>query len=210
MHSRPVIRQSIFLVLSRFHRHRRVCPSGGAGAGRSIRTARRPAWQGRRVGPTPQALVEKMLDMAKLTPSDYLMDLGSGDGRTVITAAKRGATAVGVEFNPDMVALSKRNAAKENVGERATFVQARPVQDRPVEGDGHHDVPAAEHQHAAAADDPEPQARHAHRVEHLHDGRLGCPIRRSRYRQLLELVHRAAVDRPGQGAGHVEDGDRAI
>src|SRR6476661_7467537 len=59
--------------------------------------------------PTPQQLVEKMLDMAKLTPQDFHMDLGSGDGRTVITAAKRGATAFGVEFNPNMVNLAREN-----------------------------------------------------------------------------------------------------
>jgi methyltransferase family protein len=74
--------------------------------------------------PSPQALVDKMLDMAKLTPQDYLMDLGSGDGRTVITAAKRGATAVGVEYNPDMVALSKKAAEKEGVTGKASFIQA--------------------------------------------------------------------------------------
>src|ERR1041384_5540181 len=74
--------------------------------------------------PSPQTLVDKMLDMAKLTPQDYLVDLGSGDGRTVITAAKRGATAVGVEYNPDMVALSKQNAEKEGVAGKASFVQA--------------------------------------------------------------------------------------
>ena len=74
--------------------------------------------------PTPQALVDKMLDMAKVTPNDFVMDLGSGDGRTVITAAKRGATAMGIEYNPDMVELSKRNAAKEGVSAKATFVQA--------------------------------------------------------------------------------------
>ena len=74
--------------------------------------------------PSPQALVDKMLDMAKVTPQDFVMDLGSGDGRTVITAAKRGATAVGVEYNPDMVALSRANAAKEGVSGKATFVQA--------------------------------------------------------------------------------------
>jgi precorrin-6B methylase 2 len=73
--------------------------------------------------PTSQALVNKMLDMAKLTASDVHYDLGSGDGRTVITAAKRGAQAYGVEFNPNMVALSKRNAQKEGVGEKAHFVQ---------------------------------------------------------------------------------------
>ncbi len=74
--------------------------------------------------PTSPALVEKMLDMAKVGPGDFLMDLGSGDGRTVITAAKRGARAMGIEYNPDMVELSKRNAAKEGVSDRATFVKA--------------------------------------------------------------------------------------
>jgi len=72
--------------------------------------------------PTAQALVNKMLDMAKMTPQDYVIDLGSGDGRTVITAAKRGAKALGIEYNPDMVALSKRNAEKEGVTDKATFV----------------------------------------------------------------------------------------
>ncbi len=74
--------------------------------------------------PTPQALVDKMLDMAKVTPKDYVIDLGSGDGRTVITAAKRGAKAHGIEYNPDMVDLSKRNAAKEGVSDKATFAKA--------------------------------------------------------------------------------------
>ena len=74
--------------------------------------------------PTPQALVDKMLDMAKVTPTDYVMDLGSGDGRTVITAAKRGATAVGIEYNPDMVELSKKNAAQAGVTAKATFLKA--------------------------------------------------------------------------------------
>ena len=74
--------------------------------------------------PTPQALVDKMLDMAKVTPNDYVIDLGSGDGRTVITAAKRGARALGIEYNPDMVELSKRNAAKEGVNGKANFIKA--------------------------------------------------------------------------------------
>ena len=56
--------------------------------------------------------------------SDFLMDLGSGDGRTVITAAKRGARALGIEYNPDMVELAKRNAEKEGVAGKATFVKA--------------------------------------------------------------------------------------
>jgi SAM-dependent methyltransferase len=74
--------------------------------------------------PTPQALVDKMLDMAKVTPNDYVIDLGSGDGRTVITAAKRGAKALGIEYNPDMVELSKRSAAKDRVSDKASFIKA--------------------------------------------------------------------------------------
>ena len=74
--------------------------------------------------PTPLELVNKMLDMAKVTANDYVMDLGSGDGRTVIAAAKRGARATGIEYNPDMVALSNANAAKEGFAGKATFAKA--------------------------------------------------------------------------------------
>ena len=74
--------------------------------------------------PTDQAVVNKMLDLAKVTPKDYVIDLGSGDGRIVIAAARRGARALGIEFNPDMVKLSKANAAKEGVSNRATFMKA--------------------------------------------------------------------------------------
>jgi precorrin-6B methylase 2 len=74
--------------------------------------------------PTPEALVNKMLDMAKVTPNDIVFDLGSGDGRTVIAAAKRGATSTGVEFNPKMVELSRRIAQKEGVSGKARFVEA--------------------------------------------------------------------------------------
>jgi len=74
--------------------------------------------------PTAQALVDKMLDLANVTSQDYVIDLGSGDGRTVITAAKRGIRALGIEYNPDMVDLSKRNAAKEGITDKAQFIQA--------------------------------------------------------------------------------------
>lgn len=74
--------------------------------------------------PTPQALVDTMLDMAKMTPDDLVMDLGSGDGTIVITAAKRGARAIGIEYNPELVLLSRNVAAAQGLGERATFVQA--------------------------------------------------------------------------------------
>ena len=74
--------------------------------------------------PTPQALVDRMLDMAQVTSRDYLVDLGSGDGRTVITAARRGVRAHGIEFNPDLVALSQRNARAATVDRLATFERA--------------------------------------------------------------------------------------
>jgi len=73
--------------------------------------------------PTPQVLVEKMLDMAHVTPRDVVMDLGSGDGRTVIAAARRGATGIGVEFNPKMVELSRKNARDAGVSRKATFIE---------------------------------------------------------------------------------------
>ena len=73
--------------------------------------------------PTSPALVEKMLDMANVTAQDIVMDLGSGDGRNIIAAAKRGARATGVEFNPDMVSLAQRLAREAGVEGRATFIQ---------------------------------------------------------------------------------------
>jgi len=74
--------------------------------------------------PTPPELVNKMLDMAGVTPQDYVIDLGSGDGRIVIAAAKRGARALGIEFDGPLVELSRRTAESERVGDKARFVQA--------------------------------------------------------------------------------------
>ena len=71
--------------------------------------------------PTPEPMVEKMLDLAKVGPRDYVIDLGSGDGRNVIAAARRGARGLGVEYNPDMVALSRRKADEAGVNRRARF-----------------------------------------------------------------------------------------
>jgi len=73
--------------------------------------------------PTPQALVDKMMEMARVTKDDILIDLGSGDGRTVITAGKLGVKAKGIEYNPDMVALSRKNAEKEGVANQVEFVR---------------------------------------------------------------------------------------
>jgi SAM-dependent methyltransferase len=65
-----------------------------------------------------------MLDLAHVTSQDFVIDLGSGDGRAVIAAAKRGARAVGIEYNPEMVELSKRNAVAAGVSDKATFMKA--------------------------------------------------------------------------------------
>ena len=73
--------------------------------------------------PSPEVTVQRMLDLAKVTPQDFVIDLGSGDGRNVIGAAKRGANALGVEYNPDMVDLSKRLAKEAGVADKAQFVQ---------------------------------------------------------------------------------------
>ncbi len=75
--------------------------------------------------PTPDELVERMLKMAQVTPNDYVVDLGSGDGRTVIAAAKKfGARALGIEYNPDMVDLSTRAAQSQGVAAKAKFMKA--------------------------------------------------------------------------------------
>jgi SAM-dependent methyltransferase len=73
--------------------------------------------------PTPPTLVEKMLDMAAVTAKDFVIDLGSGDGRNVIAAAKRGARALGVEYDQNLVQVSRRAAAAEGVADRAKFMQ---------------------------------------------------------------------------------------
>jgi SAM-dependent methyltransferase len=73
--------------------------------------------------PSPDVTVQKMMDVAKIGPQDFVMDLGSGDGRNIIAAAKRGARALGVEFNPQMVELSRRSAQQQGVGDKAQFVE---------------------------------------------------------------------------------------
>ena len=71
--------------------------------------------------PTPDALVERMLDMAEVKPGDRVVDLGSGDGKIAIAAARRGARARGIEYNPDLVAVSRRNA--QTAGVQVDFQQ---------------------------------------------------------------------------------------
>ena len=74
--------------------------------------------------PTPYVVIEEMLRLAKVTPQDYVMDLGSGDGRVLITAAKRyGASGMGVDLDGDLVAESQASAAEAGVAGRVTFQQ---------------------------------------------------------------------------------------
>jgi SAM-dependent methyltransferase len=73
--------------------------------------------------PMPDSQVERMLDLAEVTSRDFVIDLGSGDGRTVIAAARRGARAMGVEFNPDLVTLSQHRAREAGVTDRTRFVE---------------------------------------------------------------------------------------
>jgi SAM-dependent methyltransferase len=100
-----------------------VPPAGGAQLSQPPEP--RPGQAGKDVIwlPTPEALVERMLTMAQVGPRDVVYDLGSGDGRTVIAAAKRGARAVGVEFNPELVAFSESRAREQGVAGKARFVQ---------------------------------------------------------------------------------------
>ena len=75
--------------------------------------------------PTMNSVVEVMLDMAEVTSEDVVYDLGSGDGRIVITAAQRyGARGVGVELDPELVERARANALEAGVADKVTFVQA--------------------------------------------------------------------------------------
>ncbi len=74
--------------------------------------------------PTPQVVVDRMLQMARITPQDYVIDLGSGDGRIVVTAARQfGARGFGVDLNPVRIKDSVENAARAGVSDRVSFYQ---------------------------------------------------------------------------------------
>ena len=128
MHALRVARCLCLVLGSRWRRTRASSAQTARATATSVgcRTTRPSGQQGKDVVwvPTSEKLVETMLDMAQLKADDNVIDLGSGDGRTVIAAAKRGATALGIEYNPDMVALSKTRAAEAGVADRATFAAA--------------------------------------------------------------------------------------
>lgn len=74
--------------------------------------------------PTPEIMVDTMIALAKVTPDDYVIDLGSGDGRLVIGAARRGARALGIEYDDNLVRYSIREAEKQGVAAKAQFIKA--------------------------------------------------------------------------------------
>ena len=163
--------------------------------------------------PTPDVLVDTMLEMAEVGPGDYVMDLGSGDGRTVIAAARLGARTVGVELDPGLVAASTQRAIEAGVADRTEFL-ATDLFEVDLSGDGDHDVPAPGHQHPTATPPVGTRAGHPHRVEHLGHGRFGERPRRARLdpgrdrrpRSLSQLLHLAVLGRAGERDGNMAPG----
>jgi len=99
--------------------------AAGAVAAQSSAYEPKPGQPGKDVVwvPTPDNLIEKMLDIAELTPRDFVIDLGSGDGRAVIAAARRGVPALGIEYDDRLVELARERAAEAGVAGKASFVQ---------------------------------------------------------------------------------------
>ena len=123
--------------------------------------------------PTPQALVDKMLDMAKVTAEGLrhrprLGRRAHRHHRREARRARRSASSTTRTWSRS----SKRNAEQEGVAARASFMKADLFETDFSEGDRDHHVPAARDQPEAAPEDPRPEARHAHRLQHLHHGRL--------------------------------------
>ena len=155
--------------------------------------------------PTSPELVEKMLDMAQVTKDDLVMDLGSGDGRNIIAAAKRGARGIGVEFNPDMVALSRRAAEQAGVGDRATFVEADMFEADISKASVLALFLLTDNLAPPAAEVPRHASGQPDRHQHVHHSGLGARREGNDRRRVYELVHVAALDRAGEGRGHVAD-----
>ena len=137
------------------------------------------------------------------------MDLGSGDGITVITAAKRGARAIGIEYNPDMVDLSRANAEKAGVSDKATFRNADLFETDLSEATVITMFLLPQINMRLRPKTPRPQARHAHRLELVHHGGLGRRRDRDGQRGLRDLVHGALLDRAGEDRGPMADGRAA-
>ena len=115
--------------------------------------------------PTPPGVVDAMLGIAGVGPEDYVIDLGSGDGRIVIAAAKqRGARGIGVEIDGGLVSTARREAQREGVAGLVEFMEQNLFMTEIRPGDRDHDVPvSAAHDAAASAAVRGTEARHAHR-----------------------------------------------
>ena len=123
--------------------------------------------------PTPQEVVDRMLQLAEGRPGDYMIDFGCGDGRMVVTAAKLGARGFGVDINPQRIKEANENAAKAGVTDKVEFKIANLFEQDLSQGRRDGDVSAHRHQPAAASEDPRHhEARQPHRVPCLRHGRL--------------------------------------
>ncbi len=159
----------------------------------------------------PQALVNKMLDMAKVTPPDFLMDLGSGDGRTVITAAKRGVKRHGHRIQPrhgGAVEAERRGRRRQRQGHVRQGGHLRDAIFQRPRSSRCSSCPTSISGCARSCS----TWRQGHDVvsNSFTDGSLGAGRDRDGLRGLRQLVHGASLDRAGEGRRHVADARRAI
>ena len=132
--------------------------------------------------PTRELVIDAMLKAAKVGPNDVVYDLGCGDGRIVVAAAKLGARAVGIDIDPQRIKEANENAAKNGVTGKVDFRQARPVRGRHPRSHRGDALPAAQpERQTEAPPDGSAEARYPHRVARLRHGRLGTRSRRSRW-----------------------------
>ncbi len=120
--------------------------------------------------PTTDPLVAKMLDLTKVTDKDYVVDLGSGDGRIVIAAAKRGARALGIEYKPEMVELLEEERREGGRLRQGDLPEGRPLRNRLQQGHRRDAVPAARVEPQAAAEDPQDETGHPRGLARLRHG----------------------------------------
>ena len=144
--------------------------------------------------PTPHHVVEAMLRLTAVGPKDVVYDLGSGDGRIPIAAAKRfGARGVGIDIDPARIKEANANAQAQGVTGRVRFLRQDLFQTDFSDGDGGHALSAAVAQRQAPAHAlPRAQARHPDRVARVRHGRL-APRRQAGDRGHQRLL----LDHPG-------------
>ena len=162
--------------------------------------------------PTPQEVVDRMLELAEVKAGDYMIDFGCGDGRMVVTAAKRGARGYGVDINPQRIKEANENAQKAGVTDKVDLQDRQPVRGGPQQGRRDGDVSFDRHQYPAASENPQRhEARHAHRLARLRHGRLGSRSARHSQRQEHLLLGRARqgrrqmADRERRAEAHARD-----